>query len=194
MRKTVVERKSAETDIKLSLSLDGGSEISVSTGIGFFDHMLTLMAYHARFGLNLSAQGDLHVDQHHTVEDVGLCLGKAVAETLGDKRGIQRYGWAVLPMDEALCLVSLDISGRPYLSYEVDLPTQLITDFDATCARDFLQAMVNEAGITLHIKMLGGDNPHHILESVFKALGRSLRVAVSLDPSIQEIPSTKGLL
>lgn len=194
MRKTAIERKSSETDIRLSLAIDGGGAVCVSTGIGFFDHMLSLMAYHARFELDLNAQGDLHVDQHHTVEDVGLCLGKALAEALGDKRGIQRYGWAVLPMDEALCLVSLDISGRPFLSYEVELPVQLIADFDAACVRDFLQAVVNEAGITLHVKILSGDNPHHILEAVFKALGRSLRAAVAMDPSNQEIPSTKGML
>jgi imidazoleglycerol-phosphate dehydratase len=194
MRKTVLERKTRETEIRLELSLDGTGEVEVSTGIGFFDHMLTLLAHHASFDLKLEARGDLEVDQHHTVEDVGLCLGKALGEALGDKRGIQRYGWAVLPMDEALCLIALDLSGRPHLSYDVELPVQLIADFDPTCVREFLQAVTNEGGITLHVRSLGGENPHHVLEAVFKGLGRALRAAVSLNPATRDIPSTKGTL
>jgi len=189
-----LERKTRETEIRLELSLDGTGEVEVSTGIGFFDHMLTLLAHHASFDLKLEARGDLEVDQHHTVEDVGLCLGKALGEALGDKRGIQRYGWAVLPMDEALCLIALDLSGRPHLSYDVELPVQLIADFDPTCVREFLQAVTNEGGITLHVRSLGGENPHHVLEAVFKGLGRALRAAVSLNPATRDIPSTKGTL
>jgi imidazoleglycerol-phosphate dehydratase len=194
MRATVLQRKTKETDILLELDLDGSGEVEVSTGIGFFDHMLTLLAHHAGFDLRLEAKGDLEVDQHHTVEDVGLCLGKALEEALGDKRGIARYGWALLPMDEALCLVALDLSGRPHLSYEVELPVQLISDFDPSCVREFLQALANEGGLTLHVRSMCGDNPHHVLESVFKGLGRSLRAATGHDPASQEIPSTKGAL
>lgn len=178
----------------MSLSLDGAGDIEVSTGIGFFDHMLELLAHHASFDVDLEARGDLEVDQHHTVEDVGLCWGKAINRSLGDKKGIQRYGWALLPMDESLCMVSLDLSGRPYLAYEVELPVRLISDFDPTCVKEFLQALANEGGITLHVKSLCGENPHHILEAVFKGLGRALRMAVSLDPNAGEVPSTKGTL
>mgnify|MGYP005848639833 CR=1 FL=1 len=194
MRKTALRRKTGETDISLELSLDGNGEVDVSTGIGFFDHMLSLLAYHASFDLKLEARGDLGVDQHHTVEDAGLCLGKALSEALGDKRGIGRYGWALLPMDEALCLVALDLSGRPHLSYEVDLPVQLIADFDPTCVKEFLQALANEGEATLHVKSLSGENPHHVLEAVFKALGRALRAAVRRDPASGGVPSTKGTL
>ncbi|MBN2026236.1 MAG: imidazoleglycerol-phosphate dehydratase HisB [Actinobacteria bacterium] len=194
MRKSQLHRKTSETDIMLEIDLDGRGEGDVSTGIGFFDHMLVLLAHHAAFDLSLKAEGDLEVDQHHTVEDVGLCLGKSLAEALGDKKGIARYGWSLLPMDEALCLVALDLSGRPHLSYEVDLPVQLLADFDPTCVREFLQALANAGGLTLHVKRLYGDNPHHILEAVFKGLGRALRAAVSHDVSSREVPSTKGTL
>jgi imidazoleglycerol-phosphate dehydratase len=194
MRKSVLRRTTKETDIDLELVIDGCGEVEISTGIGFFDHMLSLVAHHASFDLKLTASGDLQVDQHHTVEDVGLCMGKAIGDALGDKKGIQRYGWAVLPMDEALCLVSLDLSGRPHLNYEVELPTRLIADFDPACVREFLQAITNKGGITLHVRIISGDNPHHILESVFKGLGRALRAAVKVDISTREIPSTKGIL
>lgn len=194
MRTTALQRKTKETEVTLELNLDGTGEAEVSTGIGFFDHMLTLMAHHASFDLRLDARGDLEVDQHHTVEDVGLCLGKALRETLGDKRGINRYGWTLLPMDEALCLVALDLSGRPHLSCDVELPVQLIADFDPTCVKEFLQAATSEGGMTLHVKSLGGENPHHILESVFKGLGRALREACRHGPGGGEIPSTKGTL
>lgn len=194
MRKSELHRKTSETDILLEMELDGEGAADISTGIGFFDHMLVLLSHHAAFDLKLKAEGDLEVDQHHTVEDIGLCLGKALAEALGDKKGITRYGWALLPMDEALCLVALDLSGRPYLSYEVDLPVQLLADFDPTCVREFLQALVNAGGLTLHVKGLHGDNPHHILEAVFKGLGRALQAAVRKDASTRDVPSTKGTL
>lgn len=194
MRRSQVSRKTTETEVALEVTLDGKGEVEVSTGIGFFDHMLTLMSYHAAFDIKLQARGDLDVDQHHTVEDVGLCIGRAVMEALGDKKGITRYGWAVLPMDEALCLVSLDLSGRPHLTYEVDLPVQLISDFDPTCVREFLQALANAGGLTLHVRRLSGENPHHILEAVFKGLGRCLRTAVQLEGSPHDVPSTKGTL
>ncbi len=176
------------------MDLDGEGNIEVTTGIGFFDHMLELLAYHAGFDFELGASGDLAVDQHHTVEDIGLCMGRALAEALGDKKGVQRYGWAVLPMDEALCLVALDLSGRPYLSYEIELPQRLISDFDPSCVKEFLQALTNEGGITLHVRGLNGENPHHILESVFKGVGRALRAAVDLNPASPQVPSTKGSL
>lgn len=194
MRAASVQRKTGETSVNIGLRIDGEGKREVSTGIAFFDHMLDLMAYHAGFDLELEATGDLEVDQHHTVEDVGLCLGKALAQALGDKSGIRRYGWSILPMDEALCMTAIDLSGRPHLSYGLELPVQLISDFDPTCVREFLQALVNEGGITLHVKGLGGDNPHHILEAAFKGLGRALREACGIDPGRGEIPSTKGAL
>ena len=194
MREAAVERKTAETSVALELRIEGEGARKVSTGIAFFDHMLDLMAYHAGFDLEVVARGDLEVDQHHTVEDVGLCLGKAIAQALGDKRGIRRYGWSILPMDEALCMTALDLSGRPHLSYEVELPVKLISDFDPTCVREFLQAMANEGGITLHVRGLGGENPHHILEAAFKGLGRALGEACSMEPGRGETPSTKGTL
>ncbi|RJP31810.1 MAG: imidazoleglycerol-phosphate dehydratase HisB [Actinobacteria bacterium] len=194
MRKSQLRRKTSETDILLEIDLDGNAGVEVLTGIGFFDHMLMLLSHHAAFDLRLKAQGDLEVDQHHTVEDVGLCFGKALVEALGEKKGIARYGWALLPMDEALCLVAMDLSGRPHLSYDVDLPVQLVSDFDPTCVREFLQALVNAGGLTLHVRSLSGENPHHILEAVFKGLGRALRMAVRLDASSRDIPSTKGTL
>lgn len=194
MRNSRVQRKTRETEILLEMDLDGTGDIEVSSGIGFLDHMLVLLSSHAGFGFRLHAEGDLEVDQHHTVEDIGLCIGKGLREALGDKQGITRYGWALLPMDEALCLVALDLSGRPYLSYAVDLPVQLISDFDPTCVKEFLQAMANEGGLTLHIKGMGGENPHHVLEAVFKGLGRALRMAVSPDATERGVPSTKGTL
>jgi len=194
MRTASLHRKTAETEIDLRIVLDGNGEIEVATGIGFFDHMLGLLAYHAGFDLTLSARGDLEVDQHHTVEDIGICMGGCLKEALAEKRGITRYGSALLPMDEALCMVALDLSGRPYLSYNVDLPMQLISDFDPTCVREFLQAVTNEGGLTLHVKSLSGENPHHVLEAVFKGLGRALRTAVGTDPTQHDVPSTKGNL
>lgn len=193
-RKASLHRKTRETEINVDLDLDGKGDTEVSTGIAFFDHMLTLLAYHASFDLELEADGDLEVDQHHTVEDVGLCLGSAIREALGDKAGIKRYGWSLLPMDEALCMVALDVSGRPHLTYEVSLPVELISEFDPTTVREFLQALCNQAGLTLHVRGVSGDNPHHILEAVFKGLGRALGEAVGLDPGHRGVPSTKGTL
>jgi imidazoleglycerol-phosphate dehydratase len=194
MRSATLERKTKETSVSLQLEIDGSRKVKVSTGIGFFDHMLTLLAYHGGFDLNLEARGDLQVDQHHTVEDVGLCLGKALAEALGEKAGIARYGYCLMPMDEALCMVALDISGRPFLSYELELPVRLVSDFDPVCVKEFLQALANQAGITIHIRGLDGENPHHVLEAAFKGLGRALGAAVALDVGSQEIPSSKGTL
>jgi len=189
-----VERKTGETDISLVLNLDGSGDVRVATGIGFFDHMLALLAFHAGFDLSLQARGDLEVDQHHTVEDVGLCLGTAIREALGEKKGVKRYGWSLLPMDEALCMVALDLSGRPHLAYQVTLPCELVSDFDPNGAREFLQAMVNQAGITLHVRLLEGANPHHILEAVFKGVGKALGEAVSPGGASAGVPSTKGNL
>ena len=189
-RRATCRRNTSETKIGLDLDLDG----RVSTGIGFFDHMLTLLAYHAGFDLVLEAQGDLEVDQHHTVEDVGLCLGSAIGDALGSKAGIRRYGWSLLPMDESLCMVALDLSGRPHLTYEVALPLELVSGFDPTTVKEFLQALVNQARLTLHVRGISGENPHHILEAVFKGLGRAFREAVRLEPGSEDVPSTKGSL
>ncbi len=194
MRKSSLERNTSETRVKLELDLDGEGRCEVSTGIGFFDHMLELLSYHAGMDLSLEASGDLEVDQHHTVEDVGLCLGKCLKEALGDKAGIERYGWALLPMDEALCMVSLDLSGRPHLSYRLELPARLVSDFDPTCLREFLQALVNEGGITLHLEGLAGENPHHVMEAAFKGIGRALGAAMRPAAGRRGIPSSKGTL
>lgn len=189
-----VERKTSETSIWLELILDGQGRSEVSTGIPFLDHMLVLMARHGMLDVRLKAVGDLEVDQHHTVEDVGITLGKALREALGDKAGINRYGWCLLPMDESLCLAALDLSGRPHLAYRVEIPGQLMSDFDPSTLEEFLKAFVNEGGITLHLQVLAGENPHHVIESIFKALGRALRMAVEPDPRSRDIPSTKGTL
>lgn len=193
-RRKSLERKTSETDVRVTVDLDGRGEVKVKTGIGFFDHMLSLLAYHAGFDLHLEARGDLEVDQHHTVEDVGLCVGTVIRDALGEKAGLRRYGWSLLPMDEALCLVALDLSGRPYLSFQVDLPYEPVSDFDPSCVKEFFQAMVNQGGITLHVRSLGGENPHHILEAVFKGVGRALREAVRCDDREGSVPSTKGIL
>ena len=194
MRKIEFKRKTTETDIALSLCLDGG-QISIDTGCGFLDHMLTLFSKHGRFGLEVSCVGDTHVDYHHTTEDIGICLGKAFEKALGDKAGIVRYGDIILPMDEALILCAVDISGRAYLSYEVKVPTEKVGDFDTQLVQEFLMGFVRASGLTLHIRQLAGENSHHILEGVFKALGRMLREACTIDPLLgTEIPSTKGAL
>ena len=194
MRKYELNRKTFETDINLSLSLDGG-ECRIETGCGFLDHMLTLFAKHGNFGLNVSCVGDTHVDYHHTTEDIGICLGTAFSNVLVDKLGINRYGDIILPMDEALVLCAVDISGRAYLSYEVFPPTEKVGDFDTELVKEFLLGFVRTAGITLHVRQLDGENSHHILEGVFKALGRTLNKACEIDPDKNgEIPSTKGVL
>ncbi|HZK49489.1 MAG TPA: imidazoleglycerol-phosphate dehydratase HisB [Thermoleophilia bacterium] len=193
-RTAKVERRTRETEVSVSLGLDGGGVCEVSTGIGFLDHMLDLFAAHGRFDLRVQATGDLQTGGHHTVEDVGICLGSALAQALGDNRGITRYGSVQLPMDEALALVSLDISGRPYLAYNVDLSHANIGGFDLDLALEFFQALVNNARITLHIRLLAGSNPHHIIEAVFKGFGRALDQATRLDPRVHDVPSTKGVL
>jgi imidazoleglycerol-phosphate dehydratase len=193
-RRARVERRTSETEILLDLTLDGSGESTVSTGIGFFDHMLALFARHGLFDLQLAASGDLSTGGHHTVEDVGICLGSALDQALGDREGIVRYGNIALPMDESLALVAIDLSGRPYLCYDVGLPNAFIGGFDTDLAIEFFQALVNNARMTLHIRLLVGSNPHHIIEAVFKGFARALDQATRLDPRAAGVPSTKGLL
>ena len=195
MRKGELKRKTAETDIELSLTLDGTGKSSIDTGCGFLDHMLTLFASHGRFDLNISCKGDTNVDFHHSVEDVGICLGKAFSDAIGDCKGIKRYGNMILPMDESLVLCALDVSGRAYLNYDVSIATEKIGDFDTELIEEFFYAFVRNSGVTLHIKRLDGRNAHHIAEAAFKAFARALRQAVEIDmQSKDEIPSTKGVL
>lgn len=195
MRKANLKRKTAETDISLSLNLDGTGRSEIQSGVGFLDHMLTLFAKHGRFDLNLSCKGDTYVDGHHTVEDIGIVLGKAFAEALGEKKGITRYGSCILPMDEALILSAVDLSGRGYLGYELKIPTEKVGDFDTELVAEFWLAFVRNANLTLHIRMPAGSNSHHIIEGAFKSVARSLREAVAIDPTAaDEIPSTKGVL
>lgn len=190
-----VSRKTAETDIYLKLRIDGKGESNVNTGCGFLDHMLTLFSRHSRIDLEINCKGDTHVDYHHTVEDVGICLGVAFNEALGNKKGITRYGDINLPMDEALILSALDISGRDYLGYDVEIPTQKVGDFDTELVEEFWLGFVRNAKMTLHFKQLAGMNSHHIIEGMFKAAGRAIGQAAKIDPDfINEIPSTKGLL
>ena len=192
MRNSEVRRETAETSVVLSLELDGSGRAEISTGVGFLDHMLTLLALHGGFDLSVSCKGDLEVDAHHSVEDVGLCLGAAIAQALGKKRGINRYGSILLPMDEALILCAVDLSGRPCLRYTADIPSQKVGDFDTELAREFFQAVVNTSLMSLHIRQLDGLNSHHIIEGMFKALGRALRQAVAVTGGA--LPSTKGVL
>lgn len=194
MREYTLSRKTNETDIQLWLSLSGG-ECTVDSGCAFLDHMLTLFAKHGHFGLRLRCKGDTEVDCHHTTEDIGICLGTAFAKALGDKAGIVRYGDCLLPMDEALILCAVDLSGRAHLSYEVSLPTEKVGNFDTELGKEFLLGFVRSAGVTLHVRELAGENSHHILEAVFKALGRALAKAAAVDPTLcGKIPSTKGVL
>ena len=196
MRKAYIERKTAETDIKLSLCLDEcGKNTNIDTGCGFFDHMLTLFAKHARIDLDVRCVGDVKVDYHHSVEDIGICLGLALKEALGEGKGIRRYGNMLLPMDESLVLCALDLSGRSYLAYGLEIPTEKIGDFDSELVEEFFLALTRNAGLTLHLKQLDGRNSHHIAEAAFKAFARALREAISIDESAKdEIPSTKGVL
>ncbi len=195
MRIGTINRKTKETDIQLRLCLEGSGKADVDTGVGFLDHMLTLFASHGRFDLSLACKGDLQVDCHHTVEDIGICLGKAFSEALGDMRGIYRYGDIVLPMDEALILCAADFSGRPYLGYTAELHAEKVGTFDTELVEEFLLAFVRNAGLTLHVRQLAGTNTHHIIEGIFKALGRTMRRCVAIDPQMAgEIPSTKGVL
>ena len=195
MREAEIIRRTAETDIRLTLNLDGSGRADVDTGCGFMNHMLTLLARHGRFDLTVKCVGDTDVDDHHSVEDIGICLGMAFAEALGDMGGIQRYGCAILPMDEALILSAVDISGRATLAYALDVPTQKIGTFDSELVKEFWLGFVRKASVTLHIRKLAGENSHHIVEGAFKSVARSLRQAVAVDPSLNgEIPSTKGVL
>ncbi|MGL4728230.1 MAG: imidazoleglycerol-phosphate dehydratase HisB [Bosea sp. (in: a-proteobacteria)] len=195
MRKGSVKRATSETQIELSLDLDGSGKATIATGVGFFDHMLELFARHALIDLSVTAKGDTHVDDHHTVEDVGIALGSAVREALGDKKGIARYASLDLPMDETLTRVAIDVSGRPFLVFRTHFEAQKIGSFDTELVREFFQAFAMNAGITLHVETLYGVNAHHIAESCFKGLARALRAAIALDPrEAGRIPSTKGAL
>ena len=195
MRESRIERKTGETEIKLSLSLDGSGKYSLASGVGFLNHMLALFAKHGSFDLTLSCKGDLEVDCHHSAEDIGICLGEALKEALGDKVGIRRYGDRILPMDEALILVAIDLSGRGYLGYEVELPSARVGEFDTELVEEFLAAFSRSAGITLHVRQLAGRNTHNIIEGIFKCLARALRDAVEIDPrNSGALPSTKGVL
>ena len=195
MRNAAIQRDTAETKIKLSLELDGSGKADIASGVGFLDHMLTLFARHGGFDLTLSCLGDCYVDDHHSVEDIGICLGKAFAQALGDKKGICRYGDVTLPMDEALVLAAADISGRGYLGFALEIPTEKVGTFDTELVEEFFMAFARSAGVTLHLRSLCGRNSHHIIEAAFKAAGRALRQAVSPDPRFADsIPSTKGVL
>lgn len=195
MRRAEIVRETKETKVRLSVDLDGTGKVAVATGIGFLDHMLDLLGRHARFDLTIEAVGDLHIDFHHTTEDVGIVLGQAVRRALGEMRGVTRYADVHLPMDETLTRVALDISGRPFLVFRTSFPTHKIGEFDTELVREFFQAFASNAGITLHVETLYGENSHHIAESCFKGLARALRAAVAIDPAAAgEIPSTKGAL
>ena len=193
-RQAQIERKTTETDIHLALNLDGSGRSAVHTGVGFFDHMLTLLAAHGLLDLEIQAVGDTHVDDHHTVEDVGIALGQAIQQALGDKAGIFRYGHAVVPMDEALAMVALDCSGRGLLVYDVTFTRQKIGTFDTELVEEFLRAVAHNGGLTLHVRVMAGHNAHHIAEAIFKALGQALRRATEADPRREGVPSTKGTL
>lgn len=195
MRNGYIQRKTAETDITLKLELDGSGKSKINTGCGFMDHMLTLFAAHGGFDLEVECRGDVQVDYHHSVEDIGICLGKAFDQALGERRGINRYGSMLLPMDEALVMCALDISGRSFLVYDLQIPTEKVGDFDTELVEEFLIAFTRQAGITLHIKKLSGANSHHIIEGAFKALARALAAATSVnEKKANDIPSTKGVL
>lgn len=194
-RIAAIERKTAETDITLTLNLDGTGRADIDSGVPFLDHMLTLFCNHGRFDLTLRCKGDTAVDDHHSVEDIGIALGDAIRQALGDKRGILRYGSVILPMDEALILCSLDLSGRAHLTYKLEIPAEKVGTFDTELGKEFFIALSRNAGITLHLHQLDGENSHHILEGTFKAFARALRAAVKIDPdTADEIPSSKGVL
>lgn len=195
MRTAELTRQTAETDIKLKLELDGKGNSKIDSGCGFLDHMLTLLARHARFDLEICCKGDTEVDYHHTVEDIGIALGDAFSTALGDKKGINRYGSFILPMDESLILSAVDISGRSLLDYKLEIPSYRVGDFDTELTEEFFLGFVRHANITLHIKQLSGSNSHHIIEGAFKSVARSLKAAVAIDCDFKdEIPSTKGVL
>lgn len=195
MRQSTINRTTAETDITLTLDLDGKGESSIDSGCGFLDHMLTLFARHGRFDLTLCCKGDVYVDDHHTVEDIGICLGKAFSKALADKKGICRYGDTTLPMDESLILTAVDLSGRGYLNFDLQIPTEKVGRFDTELVEEFFLAFVRNADCTLHVKQLAGKNSHHIIEGTFKSFGRTMKKAVTLEAGFEnEIPSTKGVL
>ncbi|HRK29547.1 MAG TPA: imidazoleglycerol-phosphate dehydratase HisB [Tepidisphaeraceae bacterium] len=194
MRTAKVDRKTKETDISLSINLDGKGDTSTQTAVGFFDHMLDLLGRHSLIDLSVAARGDLHIDAHHTVEDVGIVLGQALEKALGDKRGIHRYGWAVVPMDESLAQVAIDLSGRPAFVFNVKFPSPVIGDFASELVEEFFKAFSTTARMNLHINVPYGGNAHHIAEAVFKATAKALRMAVAPDPRNDAVPSTKGSL
>lgn len=195
MRRAHIERKTNETEIIAEVDLDGNGRFAIETGVGFFDHMLEQLSRHSLIDITLKAKGDLHIDQHHTVEDCGIVLGQAIAQALGDKRGIRRYASCFLPMDEALTRVALDVSGRPYLIWRVAFPTAKVGEMDTELFREWFQAFAQNAGLTLHVENLYGENSHHIAESCYKGLARALRDAIAVDPRAADaIPSTKGQL
>ena len=195
MRTSTINRRTAETDISLTLNLDGTGASEINSGCGFLDHMLTLFARHGRFDLTLTCNGDTQVDDHHTVEDIGIVLGQAFAEALGDKKGVYRYGSMILPMDETLILTAVDLSGRSYLRFDLDIPTQKVGNFDTELVKEFWLAFTRTSQSTVHFQQLAGENSHHIIEGAFKSVARSLRSAVAIDKQFaNEIPSTKGVL
>lgn len=195
MRTSQISRETTETQIRLTLDIDGKGSSKVDTGCGFFNHMMELFARHGRFDLSIECKGDSHVDDHHTVEDIGICLGQAFKEALGTKKGIYRYGNMILPMDEALILCAVDIGGRAYLNFDVEIPTQKVGTFDTELVKEFMTAFSREMGMNLHFKMMAGENSHHIIEAVFKAMARALSQAAAIDSRYaDEIPSTKGVL
>nr|WP_326185510.1 imidazoleglycerol-phosphate dehydratase HisB [uncultured Oscillibacter sp.] len=195
MRTATIKRDTRETQIELALDLDGTGRAEIATGCGFLDHMLELFARHGDFDLSVTCHGDTQVDYHHSVEDIGICLGRAFTQALGDKRGITRYGQFLLPMDETLALCAVDLSGRDYLGWAVELPSMTVGDFDTELAKEFWLAFVRNCPASVHIRQLAGENTHHILEAIFKGMGRTLKMAVAMDPKhADEIPSTKGVL
>ena len=195
MRIGKIERKTAETDISVSLKLDGTGKYKINTGVGFFDHMLEQVARHSLIDLEIEAKGDNHIDDHHTVEDTGIAFGQALSKAIGDKLGINRYGWCLLPMDDTLIRTALDLSSRPFLYFDIDMPTDKIGSFDTELVREFFQAVSTHGGITLHMEKLHGFNSHHIAEAAFKSFSKSLRVAIEKDPrNLKALPSTKGAL
>ncbi len=194
-RKAEVTRTTKETELRVRIDIDGRGEASISTGIGFFDHMLTAFARHGLLDLTVEARGDLHVDGHHTVEDTGIVLGQAITQALGDRAGIQRYADSLIPLDEALVRCVMDVSGRPYLSYQIDIPKwQMLGEYDVFLTPEFFRALVLNAGLTVHLDLIRGDNPHHIVEAAFKSFARALDAATILDPRVAGAPSTKGVL
>jgi imidazoleglycerol-phosphate dehydratase len=193
-RTAQIQRQTAETQIRLHLDLDGTGKSEIATGVGFFDHMLTLLSKHSLIDLSIEAKGDLHVDAHHTVEDVGICLGQALSQSLGNKSGIRRYGSITLPMDEVLVTASIDLSGRPFFAWQAAIPPETLGTFNASLAEEFWRAVAMQGGFNLHVVCHYGRNTHHIIEGIFKATARALRQAVEIDPRVEGIPSTKGVL